>query len=89
MEAPIIGRILIGDTKKGRNNPVFLSCDFLIMVPPENLFLSLRLPIFGASYYIFGGKEGRKEGSTKLGLCATLLAPSSIDAWRTTWGVSI
>ena len=23
--------------------------------------------------------EGRKEGSTELGLCATLLAPSSLD----------
>ena len=32
-------------------------------------------------------KEGRKEG-TKLGLCATLLAPPSIDAWRAIWGVS-
>ena len=53
-EATIIGRILIGDTNKGRNNPVFLSCDFLRMVPPKNAFLSLRLPIFGASYYIFG-----------------------------------
>ena len=61
---------------------MFLSCDFLRMVPPKNAFLSLSLPIFGASYYIFWGKE-RKEGSTKLGLCVTLLAPSSIDAWRT------
>ena len=38
----------------GANNPVFLSCDFLRMVPPMNAFLSLCLPIFGASYYIFG-----------------------------------
>ena len=30
---------------------MFLSCDFLIMVPPENVFLSLRLPIFDASYF--------------------------------------
>ena len=29
---------------------MFLSCDFLRMVPPKNAFLSLRLPIFGASY---------------------------------------
>ena len=37
---------------------------------------------------VVGPKEGRKEGSLMLGLCATLLAPSSIDAWRATWGVS-
>ena len=28
-----------------------------------------------------------EEEVYKLGLCATLLAPSSIDAWRTIWGV--
>ena len=50
-EAPIIGRILIGDTNKGRNNPVFLSCDFLRMVPPKNAFLSLRL---GYGIHIWG-----------------------------------
>ena len=33
---------------------MFLSCDFLRMVPPKNAFLSLCLPVFGASYYIFG-----------------------------------
>ena len=37
------------------------------------------------------GLELMKEGSTKLGLCATLLAnaPSSIDAWRTIWGIGV
>ena len=28
-----------------------------------------------------GRKEGRKEGGVKLGFCASLLAPSSIDGW--------
>ena len=30
-----------------------------------------------------------EEEVFKLGLCATLLAPSSIDAWRTIWGVGV
>ena len=46
-----------------------------------NLHLALCLKV----KYVLG----RKEGSLMLGLCATLLAPSSIDAWRATWGVSI
>ena len=33
-------------------------------------------------------RRGEEEEVFKLGLCATLLAPSSIDAWRAIWGVS-
>ena len=33
--------------------------------------------------------EEEEEEVFKLGLCATLLAPSSIDAWRTIWGVGV
>ena len=33
--------------------------------------------------------EEEEEEVYKLGLCATLLAPSSIDAWRTIWGVGV
>ena len=36
-----------------------------------------------------GGQEEEEEEVFKLGLCATLLAPSSIDAWRTIWGVGV
>ena len=61
---------------------MFLSCDFLRMVPPKNAFLSLRLPIFGASYYIFWGKEGRKEvlssGSVLLCLHPLVLMPGEL-----------
>ena len=73
--------ILIGDTEKGRNNPVFLSCDFLRMVPPKNAFLSLRLPIFGASYYIFlveGRKEVLSSGSVLLCLHPLVLMPGEL-----------
>ena len=52
------------------------------MVPPKNAFLSLRLPIFGASYYIFWGKEGRKEvlssGSVLLCLHPLVLMPGEL-----------
>ena len=34
-------------------------------------------------------EEEEEEEVYKLGLCATLLAPSSIDAWRTIWGVGV
>ena len=36
-----------------------------------------------------GWEEEEVEEVYKLGLCATLLAPSSIDAWRTIWGVGV
>ena len=65
------------------------------MVPPKNAFLSLRLPIFGASYYIFLGKEGRKEvlssGSVLLCLHPLVLiwirfiAESPVTIGQTTW----
>ena len=80
-EAPIIGRILIGDTEKGRNNPVFLSCDFLRMVPPKNAFLSLRLPIFGSSYYqcflYFGiAPSEARNSAEQIRMCGLLLINS-------------
>ena len=41
------------------------------------------------NYFWSNGQEEEEEEVYKLGLCATLLAPSSIDAWRTIWGVGV
>ena len=46
--------------------------------------LSTQSMIYSECIYI-----EEEEEVFKLGLCATLLAPSSIDAWRTIWGVGV